>query len=51
VPQGLFESGFMVELLMWAMKKLMENSQLVEHGYPKGAVALAAAVVHDITCI
>ena len=41
----------MVELLMWAMKKPMENSQLIEHGYPKGAVALAAAAVHSSTHI
>jgi hypothetical protein len=33
----------MVELLMWAIKRLMENSELVECGHPKGAVALAAA--------
>jgi hypothetical protein len=35
----------MVELLTWAIKKPMENSELVECGHPKGAVALAAAGV------
>lgn len=35
----------MVELLTWALKKPLENSELVECGHPKGAVALAAAGV------
>ena len=35
----------MVELLTWAIKKPIENSELVECGHPKGAVALAAAGV------
>lgn len=35
----------MVELLRWAIKKPLENSELVDGGHPKGAVALAAAAV------
>ena len=35
----------MVELLTWAIKKPIENSELVKCGHPKGVVALAAAGV------
>ena len=37
----------MVELLTWAIKRPIENSELVECGHPKGAVALAAAGVRN----
>lgn len=37
----------MVTLLMWAMKKPMENSKLADAGHPKGAVALVVAGVHS----
>jgi hypothetical protein len=35
----------MINVLTWLIKKPIENSQLLEHGYPKGAVALAATGV------
>jgi hypothetical protein len=35
----------MIDLLTWIMKKSLENSELVDCGHPKGAVALAAAGV------
>ena len=37
----------MVELLTWAIKKPLENSELVNFGHPKAAVALAAAGVRN----
>jgi hypothetical protein len=37
----------MVELLKWAIKKPLENSELVDFGHRKGAVALAAAGVRN----
>lgn len=37
----------MIDLLTWAIKKPMENSELLDCGYPKGAVALAAAGVSN----
>jgi hypothetical protein len=37
----------MVNLLTWAIKKPLDSSELAEYGYPKGAVALAAAGVHS----
>jgi hypothetical protein len=44
----------MIDVLAWLIKKPIENSQLLEYGHPKGAVALAAAGVCNnfiaITC-
>ncbi|KAH9163592.1 hypothetical protein EDB89DRAFT_1859870 [Lactarius sanguifluus] len=43
--QGIFESRYMIDILTTVIKKPMENSLLFDCGlgYPKGAVALAAA--------
>ncbi|KAH9038766.1 hypothetical protein EDB85DRAFT_1860278, partial [Lactarius pseudohatsudake] len=43
--KGIFESRYMIDILTTVMKKPMQNSLLVDCGlgYPKGAVALAAA--------
>jgi hypothetical protein len=35
----------MIDVLAWIIKKPIKNSQLLDYGYPKGAVALAAAGV------
>ncbi|KAH9161474.1 hypothetical protein EDB89DRAFT_2157637 [Lactarius sanguifluus] len=42
-PKDLFESRYMIDMLKQLIKKPIVNSRLVEYGYPKGAVALAAA--------